>query len=73
MSSSAAGLIKLIDLALAASTALEEWNGAISRINSKLRQAQEEGRDITFEELEEVENELDSLISKGRDKIKNRQ
>lgn len=68
--SNAAGIIKLLDLAVAASTLLEEYNKAVGDINARLKQARDEGRDISWEEIEASQKELESAIERGRAKIR---
>lgn len=67
--SNAAGIIKLLDLAIAASTALEEYNKAVTDINAKLKRARDEGRDISWEEIEDSQKKLDAAIERGRKKV----
>lgn len=67
--SSASGIIKLLDLAVAASTLLEEYNQAVTDINARLKQARDEGRDITWEEIEASQKKLDAAIERGREKL----
>lgn len=66
MSSSVSGIIKLMDLAIAATTAYQELSDSMNDIRSKLEQAQAEGRDLTWDEVGEAQGKLQAALDRAR-------
>lgn len=69
-SGSVSGVIALLDMAIAASTALQEWNSAVEDINKKLKKARDEGRDISWDEINDAQHKLNNAIMRGERAVK---
>lgn len=64
--SSVNGIITALDMVITASTAIEKYNEAVKDINAKLQKARDEGRDISWDEIDESQSKLDAAIEEGR-------
>lgn len=59
-------VIKLTDMASAAQIGSQEYKEAVENINTKLKRARDEGRDLSWDEVEESQGNLDSAIARAR-------
>ncbi len=64
--SSSRGIIDALDLAIAATTAIQEMSQSLSDIRNKLEQVQSEGRDLTWDEVNDARQRLHDAIERGR-------
>lgn len=65
--SSVGGVIKLLDMVITAQTAISKYNEAVVDINEKLQRVRDEGRDVTWEEIDESQARLQAAIDKGKE------
>lgn len=58
--------IRLTDLVSAGMIGQEEYKQAVGNINRKLQAARDEDRDLSWDEVEDSQAELDSAIAAGQ-------
>lgn len=59
-------VIRLTDMVSAGTIGVEEYKESVSNINEKIKRARSEGRDLTWDEVDESQNELDDAIAKAQ-------
>lgn len=60
--------LKAMDLYEAGMIGYEEYREARDKVEAKMRELRSENRDITWQEIDDAQNTLESAIAKGRKK-----